>query len=419
MAQIPLLLIGDSVSSSTGLSRITRELAQRINANLSDTFEVGSAGWGGTCCYELPWKQYPVSRADGWTIPELPFVAKDFFGERKGILFFILNHSWLKWVSHPETLPNGDLKTFLQSGQAERWIYAPVDSEGPNGKLLPSEGEILSGFDRVLAYTSWGARVIDRTLASYHGMCYAELENPSTQYLPHGTDHTAFYPRSRKEARACFIEKVVQNGSGLIADDVLLLGGIATNTPRKDFGLFFEVCGELLKRGINVGAWIHTDKYQKQNCWDLLALRDAFGMRDRVIFTNSHLDDDAMAWGYAACDVTMGVGSEGWGYPISESLACGVPCITGDYAGAAEFTPEEFKITPAAYRYDGYYCNKRPVFWASTWADRVMEVRINETSPRASLLNPKYYWKSCWPEWESWLLKGVHGETNRSVSSAV
>jgi glycosyltransferase involved in cell wall biosynthesis len=147
----------------------------------------------------------------------------------------------------------------------------------------------------------------------------------------------------------------------------------------------------------------------------MLALADEFGMRPRMIFTNWHLDDDAMSWAYAACDVTLGIGSgEGWGLPNSEALACGVPCITGDYAGAAEFTPTAFKIEPAAFRLDGYYCNKRPVFRATDWADKVLEVFSNRETPRVSLLDPKYLWKNCWPEWEAWLLEGVHGVQNIS-----
>jgi len=72
---------------------------------------------------------------------------------------------------------------------------------------------MFNGFNRVLAYTKFGADVIDRTCGWMEG---------TTPYLPHGTDKTVFFPRDRKEARDFFIEKVVQKGKGIITGDILL-----------------------------------------------------------------------------------------------------------------------------------------------------------------------------------------------------
>jgi len=400
MSRIPLLLLSDSITAPTGLARITRELAVRIHANLSETFEVATCGQGGTYSRQFGFTQYPVMVAPNWTVPQLPYVWRDFAGDRKGVILAIWNQSWLPWMANPDSLPDGDLKSFLKSGQFETWLYCPIDAEGPGGKLPASQAEILTKFNRVLAYTKFGADVIDRTCG---------WEKGCIEHLPHGTDDLVFHPRSRKEARACFLEKVVQKGQGIISDEVLLLGICATNTSRKDWGLGFEVCAELLRRGVNVGLWAHTDAYQKAQCWDLPTLADSFGMKQRTIFTNAHLDDEAMAWGYAACNATLGIGSEGWGYPISESLACGVPCVTMDYAGATEYTPVGLRITPAAYRFDGYYANKRPVFHVNDWADKVWQCYVQGVEPRVSLLDEKYFWKDCWDEWAAWLLEGVHG----------
>jgi glycosyltransferase involved in cell wall biosynthesis len=394
MSQIPLLLISDSVTSPSGLARITRELASRIHAHLSETFEVATAGYGGTYSRQYPWKQYPFQRLQDWTIPELPGIWNDFAGERKGVILAVWNHSWLPWMANPNLLPDGDLKSFLKSGRCEFWLYAPIDAEGPNGKLDNSQAAIFQGFDRVLAYTKFGADIIDRTCDWGKGI---------TEHLPHGTDDTLFYPRDRREARSCFIEKVVQNGKGLISEDVLLLSAIATNTPRKDWGLFFEVCGELLSRGVNVGAWCHTDRFQKPQCWDLRSLAYEFGMKQRTIFTNGHLSDDDMAWGYAACDCVLGIASGGgWELPLAEALACQIPVVTGNYSGPTEFVSKECLIEPVGFRFEGYYSNRRPVFRASDWAYKVMELRGQKIE-----LDPKFYWKNCWPKWSEWLLDGV------------
>jgi len=409
---IPLLIVSDSITAPTGLARIARELAVRIHANLSETFEVATCGQGGTYSRQFGFTQYPVMVAPNWTIPQLPYVWRDFAGDRKGVILFIWNQSWLPWMANPDSLPDGDLKSFLNSGQFETWLYCPIDAEGPMGKLPASQAEILTKFNRVLAYTKFGADVIDRTCG---------WEQGCTEYLPHGTDDATFHPRSRKEARACFLEKVVQKGQGLISDDVLLLGICATNTPRKNWHLGFEVCAELLRKGKNVGLLAHTDAFQKSQSWDLLTLADSFGMKQRTIFTNSHLDDDQMTCWYAACYCTLGIGDgEGFGYPLSESLAMGIPVIHGNYAGGADFVPKKFLVDPVAYRGEGYYCNRRPVFNPKDWADRVQQACVpGYGTTGKSLLNPKYLWKNCWPAWAEWLERGVHGERNHSASSAL
>ncbi|HXC62005.1 MAG TPA: hypothetical protein VNV63_04975, partial [Nitrospiria bacterium] len=272
----PLLIISDAITSPSGLGRVTRELAIRIHKDLSDVFRLGVAGYGGTYSRKFPFPQYTFAKLENWAIQELPGIWYDFAGEEKGIVFFIWNASWLTWAADPDTLQDGDLKTVLKSGAFKKWIYAPVDSVSPNDRLHQSEKMILSKFDRVLAYTKWGAAVIDRT---FHSPVSVHPEFPVTDFLPHGTDGSIFFPRDRGEARRTFVERIVKRGAGRISDDVVFLGVCATNTPRKDWGLAFETCGELLNLGVNVGLWAHTDRFQKVGAWDLLNLADEFGMR--------------------------------------------------------------------------------------------------------------------------------------------
>jgi glycosyltransferase involved in cell wall biosynthesis len=392
----PLLIVSDSVAGPTGLGRISRELASRIHAHLSDVFEVGTCGPGASYSRQFPWPNYPGS-LHNHVIPELASIWEDFAGDQEGILLFIWNASWLGWVADTKSLPNDDIRGLLQGRKVRKWGYFPVDSEGPNGILSEGEIRIMAGFDRVAAYTEWGKSVIDRSSAAHRRPFRCDA-------IPHGTESKIFFPADRREARAKFLPFVLES-KGTISEDVLLIGINATNTPRKDWGLAFAVCGELLNAGVNVGLLAHTDVYQKH--WNLMAMADAFRMNNRVIFTNSHLNDEQMAYWYAVCDVTLGIGSgEGWGLPIAESLAMGVPCITGDYAGAVDFTPKQFRVQPKAYRYEGLYCAKRPVFDYADVASRVMEVIRGQEGPRKPLLDSKFFWdEGVWPRWKRWLCK--------------
>lgn len=394
----PLLIISDAITSPTGLGRITRELAVRIHDRLPE-FRVATAGIGGGYSSRFGFPNYPITRVNNWSLPELPIIWKDFAGDsrpKRGIIMAIWNSSYLPWLADPSLLADGDLKSFLQSEWMSKWLYCPIDSDGPNGKLSESERKIFTGFDRVLTYTEWAAGVIDRTM-------YDFTPRSPCEFLPHGTDDAVFYPRSQDEARRSFIGRIVRSGEeGRLDPEMLLIGVCATNTPRKDWPLAFETCRILIDRGHKmVGLWAHTDTFRKH--WDLPTMAVEFGLKDRVMFTNNHLSDEDMAWGYAACDVTLGIGSgEGWGYPLSESLACGIPVVHGDYAGGAEFVPEEFKVKPVAFRYDGYYINRRPVFNAKDWAD-VVDIAMG----REARLEKKYTWDCCWPKWAEWLKEGL------------
>ena len=395
----PLLIISDAITGPTGLGRITREVAVRIHEHLADVYRVGVCGYGGTTSRQFTFAQYPVFKLDNWAIPQLPTIWNDFAGDEKGIMFFIWNASWLPWVSNPDMLADGDLKALLKSDRFSKWGYFPIDAEGPNGRLHESQAEIMAKFDRLATYTEFGKKVIDLT-----GMASKFIFNCAV--LPHGTEQTVFYPRSRREARKRFLGEIGRSsGEHGVTEAGTLLATVATNTARKDWPLAFETCQELLKRGVNVGMWAHTDGIKKY--WDLPTLAAEFGMKNRVVFTNTHLRDESMAWGYAACNATLGIGSgEGWGLPVSESLAMGIPCVTGDYAGAAEFTPQEFKVTPSAYHYDGFYINKRPVYSAAEWADKVMSV-IDPADKPVPLLDRQYLWSECWAKWEQWLREGA------------
>jgi SAM-dependent methyltransferase/glycosyltransferase involved in cell wall biosynthesis len=404
MGAIPLLICGDAPSASTGLGRITRELCIRIHENLGETFRLGTYGLGGAVSRRFGFQQYTITKLEGWAPTDLPRVWRDFAGDERGIIMPIWNPSSLAWLAMPEKLPAGTLKDFLLSNPFDRWLYAPIDAEGPNGKMPKEVAEVCMNFDRTLFYTKWAAEMMDRS--------ECPIAEPY-EHLPHGTDTKIFYPRDRKEMRETFVRTV----TGLeppeprpVHESIFLIGIVATNTARKDWDLGFQVCQELRNRGVNVVLWAHTDSFRKH--WNLPALAEAYGMKDRVVFTNTDLTDEQMAEAHCACDVTLGIGrGEGWGLVESSSLACGVPVVTGGYAGAAEFVPLRMQVKPVAFEGEGWYGHRRPVFRVEDWADVVQAVAGTKTRLPEGLS-----WDECWSAWEKWFLEGVNGEESKTVS---
>lgn len=393
MSPVPLLIISDSPAGSTGLGRLTRELATRIHTRMPDVFKVATLGYHGQHSSRLPFPQYQIrSMGPGRELYDLPEVVNDFFQAEAGVVMACWNPGWLDWMAHPEGLEgeaNEPLKQLLTSGKVKRWIYAPIDAEGPTG--MPAEiRDILSGFDRRLFYTSWAADLYDR----------ATERKQVSEHLPHGIEDKVFHPRDRKLARETFMPRIARLPQGPVPDHVMLVGAVATNTPRKDWPLAFDTVAKLVERGRDAILWAHTDSFYRE--YDFNNLTHSFGLNHRVIPTKHYLSSDKLAWAYSACDVVLAPGSEGFGYVLAEALACGVSVVHGNYAGGAEIVPNDILVDSIAWRHEGLYCHKRPIFDADHWASRAIQL-----AGKRFTLHPSFYWENCWPKWDAWLREGI------------
>jgi glycosyltransferase involved in cell wall biosynthesis len=378
----PLLLISDAISCSSGLGRITRDLAVRVHENLGDVYRVGTAGYGGPGSSKYPFPQYHFHSVDNWQLPELPIIARDFFGDDEPIILFVWDLSRLAWFADARQCPLPHVRRWLESTAIRKWLYHPIDADGPNGKLSAPLAQTMKGFDRVLDYTAFSCGVTG-----------------NTEHLPHGIDTKVFQPHDRVEAKRAFRK---QGFMGL-RDDSFLVGIVATNQARKDWALGIQTCRILLDRGLDVKVWCHIDTLDR--FWSLPNLITDYGLQGRVVITTSNFTDEQMNWMYAACDITLGIGlGEGMGYPIFESLASGVPVVHGDYAGAAEFLPPSMKVKPIAFKYEGPYCCKRPAFNPEDWADCAEEQKGITASLPSEL---DWNGPTLWPRWKSWFERGA------------
>jgi glycosyltransferase involved in cell wall biosynthesis len=378
-----ILFLSDAVSCRTGLGRITRDLALRVHCQLGDVYEVASVGYGGPGSVSIPFKEYHLHDINNWLVPELPAIWTDFVGEEEGILFSIWDASRLYWLGMPQTCRMPHLRKWVETARVRKWLYGALDAEGPRGGLSHSIAQTYKGFDRVLDYSAFSSKVTG---------------NP--EHLPHGIDTAVFCPRDRKEARIGF----AQGGFTGLTEDTLLVGILATNQARKNWQLGMETVRILLDRGRNVRLWGHTDALERY--WSLSNLIADYSLQGRVALTTNRFPDEQLSWMYSSCDVTLGIGAEGFGYPVAESLACGVPCIAGSYGGQAEFVPPHMQVKPTGFYYEGAFCSKRPVHDAAKWAERV--ITVGRARDR-SLLPPEVDWHgpTLWPRWRQWFLDGL------------
>jgi glycosyltransferase involved in cell wall biosynthesis len=276
------------------------------------------------------------------------------------------------------------------------WGYFAVDAEDSRGAIGgPARAALQHGYDRLLAYTPYGKRVLGKSL---------EGRGAEIGWLPHGIDLEVFQPQC--DAPEQFQESWAESGWPVI-------GCVATNTPRKDLGTLFAAL-----EGVECHLWLHTDR-ATTSAWSVQELARQFGRSDPRLLHVSGVegpseDSDLARW-YSVCAATYAPGlGEGFCYPGVEALACGTPVVGLDYAGLPEFIPEpRWRVKPAAWRLEGAYAIKRPV--ADVAEVRKALLAAAEWKQRDTLAAIEYCrisvahlgWEELWPWWEKWIREGL------------
>jgi glycosyltransferase involved in cell wall biosynthesis len=225
-------------------------------------------------------------------------------------------------------------------------------------------------------------------------------------YLPHGIEYIPKYQDDVSWARQ-------QLGPHLKRDD-RIIGCVATNQPRKDLGLYFQTLVELKERGIPIFGWLHTDVLVKS--WSVQELVMVCGLQRQMMVSTGNYSDAQLQALYQACAVTIAPGlGEGFGYPIVESLAAGVPVVHGDYAGGRELIPRrEWRFPVREMRLEGIYALQRPVFRAEDVANAIERAWAWQASVGLSVAQDycrgavaHLDWPSLWPRWQGWIRQGL------------
>lgn len=355
----PILVMGDAPNLPSGLARIARDLTAHL---FHSGYKVAQLGLG----YDgqpFDWRVYPLWDADEWGKDDLKRVWEWHCGDTPGVLLTVWDPARCFGASGVEI--NG-----------ERWGYFAVDAANIHDKISGPAEEGLRRYSRVLAYGEWGAGVLSRTLGR------------KVPWLPHGINKDVFKIREEGPPRN-------------------FIGAVATNQPRKDWSVVFEVFRDYHAQS-DLNFWVHIDKPMTQ-AWVLHQLILDYEIDvDRLLVTQE-ITDEMLAGLYNQCLFTVAPGlGEGFGYPIVESLACGAPVVHVDHAGGAELIPVPgWKMQPASWRREGSYCLVRPVL------ESVDVLRAYRAAyEAASREETKWYcagavahldWENLWPYWAKWL----------------
>lgn len=185
---VPILLLGDDPSLSSGLGRILRDLGTLLSG--MSEFRVGSLGLGGTGSARLPFVQYRMMSYEMGEV-SLPQCWDEFAADKIGVILTIWDWSRLLWLARPEYCELESTRQWLEARRHKSfqlWGYVPVDAAGPNGALTAMGRECLLGFDRLLAYTPFGEQVMRATLGN------EEADKRGVTWLGHGLNLKVWHP---------------------------------------------------------------------------------------------------------------------------------------------------------------------------------------------------------------------------------
>lgn len=391
---IPVLLLSHAPGQSTGLSRIATDLAARLwvaqQAGVLpiDLLHVGSVGWG-----PLPRGGVPVALPVAWPC----HVWQE---EARQDLSAVLSAALARWPAETPgvlfivTDPARAYEILAALPKAARlavWLYTPIDAHNVNGSIGGPAAFAIRQADRVLACSPFGQRVL------------ATLRD-DVAVIPHGFDPAVFQPLAAEDhAGALRAQQLLDpTGSGQ-----MVLGCVATNQARKDWGLFFATLKLLRTRGVQIRGWAHVDQ-QIGPAWSLPQLAEDFGLDWTALTVTEALSDQDLARCYSRCVATLAIGrGEGFGYPILESLACGTPVAHVNYGGGANF--DTIKLAAHAMPLVGPYALQRPVVEAAEAAEGIGYALAGGWSQRlqAVAATRAYTWDRVWPQFEAWVRTGL------------
>jgi glycosyltransferase involved in cell wall biosynthesis len=170
--------------------------------------------------------------------------------------------------------------------------------------------------------------------------------------IPYGVDRSIYRPMPREEALHYAGASWLKN-----LTDAYIVGSVARNQPRKRLDLLIYAFAEWWKslgRPAHVFLWLHTALNDVG--WDLQQLCAFYGIGDQLIVTNLQMSSRigvpelTLPAIYNLFDVhILTSDGEGFGLPVLEAMACGVPNIVPRWAALADWAEGSAYLMPCAH----------------------------------------------------------------------
>jgi len=307
-----ILMLSDSVLTCTGYATIT--------ANILN----GLASMGHECfaqCHNYVGQTIPpgLTFEDGKKLNFTIFgtgkepYSKDVLipriRELKPDIFIVLLDTFMLYQSGFINLDFAPAKTIF---------YFP--SDGGGGLPLRCE-DLLRKFHKPVAMAKFGQQQVK------------EKHNIDADYIPHAVDTKNYYPLPQAE-REKFKAKYGLSGK-------FVVGSVYRNQGRKMPDRMFKAFAKFAKNNQDAVLFCHSDPFDQAAVFDSIELIKRLGIENRVRFSGMNFfkgfDYKQMNEVYNVMDVfTLSTSGEGFGVPIIEASACGIPTVVTDYTTTKE-----------------------------------------------------------------------------------
>lgn len=311
-----ILIYATSPLATSGYANANRYVAPRL---WDAGFEVTCFAWNTQRQTEIVWERGIHLIPGGDTLTSVDVLAGHIQHFGVDVVLSIVD----PWIIAP-----GDWR----AGHSARIVHwHPCQGDPPGAALLNA----VRSADIGLNYSRWGTQVMRQSGAG------------NVRYVPLGVDRSVFHPEDRGEARAFMAENVLKRGLG----DAPLVVTVSANSStlpimRKGFDQQALAFARLKRTHPDAVWYIHTKGDGLPGGFNLDPLMRAVGLvpgRD-VYYANPYaytrgLDDSWMARVYNAADIVSNASlGEGFGLPILEAQACGVPVVTTNWSAMPELT---------------------------------------------------------------------------------
>jgi len=203
--------------------------------------------------------------------------------------------------------------------------YLPVDSECVWPEWVNFIPQLV---DYPVAYTQFGRRVLTDLCGGFES---------KIRVIPHGTNPETFFPLP-KDVREQIRREVFKLEPG---DPMILC--VNRNQIRKDQPRLLQVFKRVLKRIPKAKLHLHCDVWNPHQGFHLDRVRINMRIPDgKVGFPLNHQEGigitlEKLNCVYNAADVFVTTArGEGWGLPVSESMAAGLPVVAIDHTSHTE-----------------------------------------------------------------------------------